>query len=129
MSRLLSSQYNNHGHKTHFCRMCYHGFTTAELLNNHIENGCVAMEGSQIVLPKEGETMEFENYNNKFYHPVVISADLEAILKAINDLNKTQKAYSKQLWIFIYYQVFHLIHLNITAMLEKAQLINLLNNF
>ena len=85
LNRLLVSQYNNHKGKTHFCRTCFHGFSSSELLQKHTENGRVMMVGSQIVLPREGEVMQFENYNNKFRHPLVVYADFEATNLPTND--------------------------------------------
>ena len=32
LNRLLGSQYSSHQHKQHFCRTCFHGFSSAELL-------------------------------------------------------------------------------------------------
>ena len=83
--RLLGSQWNNHKSKKHFCRTCYHGFSSAEVLKNHIENGCVKMEGSQIVLPEKGEVMKFENHNNKCRHPFVTYSDFECGNKSTDD--------------------------------------------
>ena len=80
---LIGSQYGKHKEKIHICRTCYHGFSSAELLKSHTENGCVAMTGSQIVLPEKGEVMKFENINNKFFHPLVIYGDFESTLKKI----------------------------------------------
>ena len=83
--RLVGSQWNSHIRRTHFCRTCYHGFSSAEVLKNHIENGCVKMEGSQIVLPEKGDVMQFENCNNKFRHPFVIYSDFECGNRATRD--------------------------------------------
>ena len=37
LSRLVSSQYNNHKSKTYFCQHCMHGCTSEEVLKNHLE--------------------------------------------------------------------------------------------
>ena len=49
------------------------------------------MKGTQIKLPKEGETMEFKNYKNKFIHPFVIYADFESTLKTLKQETKQTK--------------------------------------
>ena len=95
LDRLLGSQHNNHKDKAYFCRACFHGFSSSELLQKHTENGCVMMVGSQIVLPEKGEVMEFENNNNKLRPPLVIHADSEATnLPTNDDKRRTHKANS-----------------------------------
>ena len=37
LSRLVSSQYNNHRDKTYFCQYCLHDCTSEEVLENNLE--------------------------------------------------------------------------------------------
>ncbi len=84
-NRLLSMQYNKHKETTHFCKKCFHGFSSAERLKKHNDIGCISMQGSHIKLPNKYEKMEFKNFNHKFKEPIVIYADFESTLKKVND--------------------------------------------
>ncbi len=77
--RLTSSQTNLHGHKVYNCPHCQRGFGSEELLNSHLDLGCLAVEGQSISLPKKGSTIQFENFNNKFKAPYVIYGDFESL--------------------------------------------------
>ena len=53
LSRLVSSKYNNHKHKTYFCQYCLHDCTSEELLENHLER-CKLHGALRIKLPEAG---------------------------------------------------------------------------
>ena len=48
-----------------------------ETLKSHIANGCFAIEGQQIQMPTEGETIYFKNHFRKFEAPFALYADFE----------------------------------------------------
>ena len=58
-------------------------FTSEEKLNDHITL-CQNNDACKIELPKEGETIEFKNYNRSMRVPFVIYADFEAITEKID---------------------------------------------
>ena len=63
--RPIGSQTNKHAEKIHHCFHCKHGFKSKELLNNHSEKGCMAVEGQQIEMPSPDDTMVFKNHYKK----------------------------------------------------------------
>ena len=51
LSRLVSRKYDNHKNKTYFCQYCLHGYTSKEVLKNHL--GRCKLHGAQrIKLPE-----------------------------------------------------------------------------
>ena len=79
LSKLVGCQYNKTTNKKHLCPHCLRGFQTIETLNSHITNGCLAIEGQQIKMPKEGEHIHFKNDFRKFESPFVLYADFECL--------------------------------------------------
>ena len=53
MSRLLSSQTNNHQHEKHYCLRCLNPFNTQESLDKHKEY-CSTNEAVKMEMPEEG---------------------------------------------------------------------------
>ena len=51
LSRLVSSQYNNHKHKTYFCQFYLHSCTNEDVLKNHLER-CMLHGAQRIKLPE-----------------------------------------------------------------------------
>lgn len=85
LSRLLNKQLNKNTKPKHICRHCHHPFTHEELLNEHLEKGCIAIEGQHIKLPKKGSHIEFEKYNTKLECPFVIYGDFECLTTNSSD--------------------------------------------
>ena len=77
--RLIGSQTNKRGNKKYHCHHCLHGFKSEELLKQHEERGCMAVEGQQIEMPTEDQTMVFKNHYKKLKAPFVIYADFECL--------------------------------------------------
>ena len=87
--------------KRHVCVYCLHGFTTKQLLDNHIENGCDKFEPTRCVLPKciknddgtySKPTIEFKNHARRFKFPVVIYADFETLIQKTNNIHDSSKS-------------------------------------
>ena len=79
LSRLMNNQYNKNTKKKHLCPHCLKGFQSIDTLTKHFDHGCLAIEGQQIQMPKEGEQIYFRNNNRKFKSPFVMYADFECL--------------------------------------------------
>ena len=77
--KLIGNQTNKGTNKLFHCRYCQHGFKRQSLLDNHLERGCLAVEGQTVKLPDEGETISFKNHTRKFKCPFVIYGDFECL--------------------------------------------------
>ena len=77
--KIIGSQTNKMKAKKHHCVHCQHGFLTKELLDEHVEKGCMAVEGQQIQMPNEEGIMVFKNNYKKLKAPFVIYADFECL--------------------------------------------------
>lgn len=90
MSALLASQYSKHNGKKHFCPVCLHGFTTAELLESHSKR-CKPGELLQHVkMPEEGSITKFSNVYKQLRAPYSIYCDAESYLIASGSI-ETEK--------------------------------------
>ena len=78
-SRLMGRQITKRQNKVHTCNHCLHNFRDEKTLKAHIEQGCMAVEGQQIKMPNEDETMKFKNHFKKLKAPFVIYADFECL--------------------------------------------------
>ena len=78
-NKLVGCQTNLSGHKLHHCRYCQHGFKRENLLQKHLYNGCLAVEGQSVKMPDEGASIEFKNNYRKFKCPFVIYGDFECL--------------------------------------------------
>ena len=87
IERLVSSQYNNHQHKKHFCLNCMNGFGTNEILVAH-QNVCLKRKPQTEVFPKPGETLKFKNYERLHDVPIVVHADFECFVNPLKTKNK-----------------------------------------
>ena len=56
----MGNQYNKHKEKKQTCPHCLKGFQTIDALTKHFDRGCLAIEGQQIQMPKEGEQIYFK---------------------------------------------------------------------
>ena len=57
LSRLVLRQYNNHKSKAYFCQYCLHGYTSVEVLKNHLER-CKLHGAQRIKLPEADHKKE-----------------------------------------------------------------------
>ena len=73
-----------HQHRKHFCMFCLQCFSTDEILAKHKSN-CMIINGEQAIrMPKEGSTVQFQNYHKQMPAPFVIYADFEAITEKVS---------------------------------------------
>lgn len=83
MSRLTSSQYNNHKSTRHFCFRCLNSFQNVDSLRKHVEyrseHGTV-----KIKMPVKGTKCYFKHHGKKIPVPFAIYADFETFLKPID---------------------------------------------
>ncbi len=86
-SRLVSSQYNNHQHKKHFCLNCMNGFGTDKILVAHQEV-CLKRKPQTEVFPNPGDTTKFKNYERLHDIPLVVYADFECLVKPLETEEK-----------------------------------------
>ena len=92
MSRLLSSEINNHQHKRHFCYRCLNSFISVKSLDKHKEY-CQNNEAVKIEMPMfkddEGKFLGpkyiyFKNFYKKQRVPFVVYADFECFTEKID---------------------------------------------
>ena len=77
--KLVGCQTNKSKYKLHHCRYCQHGFKRLNLLEKHLERGCLAVEGQSVQLPDEGDAIEFSNHYRAFKCPYVVYGDFECL--------------------------------------------------
>ena len=77
-NKLIGSQTNKKKIKKYHCHHCLHGFQSEELLKQHEEKGCMAVEGQQVEMPTEDQTMKFQNHYKKLKAPFVYMLTLNA---------------------------------------------------
>ena len=89
--RLIGCQTNNdQKNKYYHCMYCQHGFKKEKTLQQHLQKGCMAVEGQSVKLPKEGDTIKFKNNNRKFKCPIAMYSDFECVTEEIeNNSNET----------------------------------------
>ena len=83
MSRLLSSQTNNHQHKNHYCLRCLNPFASQKSLEKHNEY-CSTNEAVKMEMPEKGSIIEFQNFNRSMRVPFIVYADFESLIKPLN---------------------------------------------
>ena len=64
--KLNGNRTNKGTNKLFHGRYCQHGFERRNLLDKHLERGCLAVEGQSVKLPDEGETISFQNHAKQF---------------------------------------------------------------
>lgn len=82
LSRLVSNQLNNHGHKIHICDRCLNFFREKHTLTEHSET-CTNECHIKMPLPWE-RWITFKNLEYQLKAPFVIYADTEALLKRLD---------------------------------------------
>ena len=84
LSRLISSQVNNHNGQCFICDNCLNPFNTDDSLNKHKEY-CNTNECIKINMPEKGTILKFKNFCNSERMPFMIYADTESLLKDIQN--------------------------------------------
>ena len=108
LSRLLTSQVNNHGHKLYFCLNCLNGYDNTEKLDKHKEY-CSENESIKINMPPPDTYLKFKNFLYSERAPFAIYADFECYNKPIHtNTPDPNKSYTKKLTkhepaSFVYY--------------------------
>jgi len=82
LSKLTSSQKNNHKSKIYTCRSCLNHFNTQETLDKHIIicNNFNKNSSALSVMPEEGKTIKFKNFTHSVPEPFTIVADFESFI-------------------------------------------------
>ncbi len=90
--RLIESQTNKMKARKFHCHHCLHGLVSEELLEKHIANGCLAVEGQQNQMPKGEDTIHFKHHYKQLKAPFVIYADFECLTTVHDEpKNKNRK--------------------------------------
>ncbi len=82
LSRLVSSQYNKHKEKVHFCFKCQNGFSTSEVLENH-QKTCLQSDAQTRVYSNPGDSIRFRNFERLHEIPFSVCADFESFVEPI----------------------------------------------
>ncbi|CAH1107328.1 unnamed protein product [Psylliodes chrysocephalus] len=90
LSRLVSTQINEDGHKKYFCDRCFHCCYTAKGFEQHTMD-CRKTIVCRHRMPKENDQVYFKHYKNKMKAPFMVYADLECVLRSTDDPKKYQK--------------------------------------
>ena len=69
--KLIGNQTNKGTNRLCLCRYCQHVFQRQNLLDKHLERGCLAVEGQTVTVPDEGEIIYFKNHEKTFQCPFV----------------------------------------------------------
>ena len=104
MSRLLSSQVNNHQHAIHICYRCLNSFQSEKSLEKHIEY-CQNNEAVKIEMPmnddKEGNFLspvyiKFNHFHKKMRVPFVVYADFESFTEKIDTCHDDGRSFTNR---------------------------------
>ena len=106
--KLVSSQISKHNGKVYICRRCINPFPKEESLKRH-EEYCKTNEGIKLNMPDKGSTISFKNHWKTERLPFIIYADMESLLKPIQNCKSdptkkyTQKYQKHEPVSFSYY--------------------------
>lgn len=79
LSRLVSKQYSNHGHKVHICKRCLLFFNSEDCLVKHKEL-CDKNCPARVVMPSEqSKYIQFKNFQHVLKVPFTVYADFECL--------------------------------------------------
>lgn len=85
LSRLIASDKSSTEHEHYICDRCMNIFSSQERLRKH-EVYCVQLNKQRIKLPgQDDKYLFFNNVNNQEPVPFVIYADIESLLKEVNE--------------------------------------------
>ena len=97
LSRLLTSQVNNHKSKLYYCLNCLNGFDDPEKLEKHKEY-CSENENIKINMPPPETYLKFKNFLHSERAPFAIYADFECYNKPIHtNTPDPNKSYTNKL--------------------------------
>jgi hypothetical protein len=84
MSRLLGDR-TLHDGQTYYCNYCLHGFTTPDLLNDHVPY-CSPHGAQRVSFPKseDKQWVKFTSIHKQLKVPFVIYADFESFVRPID---------------------------------------------
>ena len=93
----LESLLHNNRNQAFICRNCMSIFSSITALGNH-EEKCIEHKLCKLILPKEGDKLEFNKHHFKSCLPVVIYADFEANNQKIHtSLPPPEKSYTRSI--------------------------------
>ncbi|XP_066905881.1 uncharacterized protein [Halyomorpha halys] len=96
LSKLISSQTNNHNGRIYTCDRCLRFYNSKEQLDNH-ENDCKANKEVKIDMPEKGDQTTFKKFNRKLRVPFAVYADFECLLPNISTCQPNpDKSYTKK---------------------------------
>ena len=96
ISALFASQINNHDHKRYYCLNCFNGFKSPDSLDKHKEY-CYNNECVKISMPPPNTFLRFKNFRYSEKAPFVIYADLESLLKSMDNCDPDpNRSYTKK---------------------------------
>ena len=107
MSRLVSGQLSEKGHKKCVCDYCLNSFGTEDLLNNHSKY-CSKHDAVDTILPEPGKNyfLKFKNIQSEVECPIKVYADFESFLEPIEKTSGNTKLYQKHVpFCFCFYMV------------------------
>lgn len=84
-NKLIGSQTNKHKNKLFHCRYCQHGFKRQDLLDTHVNRGCLSVEGQSVELPAKGSFTKFQNEHRRIKCPYVVYGDFECLTEKIEN--------------------------------------------
>ena len=98
MSALLASQINKHKGTRNICLNCLNSFKCKQSLDKHKEY-CYNNEFIKTIIPEPGTYLRFKNFVHSEKVPFIIYADLESIVKRMDNYNSDydpNKSYTKK---------------------------------
>lgn len=96
LSRLVRSQITKYRKTTWICKRCLLHFGREDLLTKHKEY-CMEHDAVKIMMPNEGDTITFKDFNRSMKVPFVAYADFECMLVPIDTCTPTkQRSYTNK---------------------------------
>ena len=67
------------------CRNCFHICSSHEIYQRHLDN-CLHFEAAEVIMPKnDHKRLSCNNYQTRWFAPVVVYFDLESLLVQVSD--------------------------------------------
>ena len=86
-----------HRKRKHLCSYCLQSFSTWEILKRHIKDYFRINDKQTIIMHKNGEHVEFKNYERKINSPFIVYAVFESILvPEYNGKQNPEQSYSNK---------------------------------
>lgn len=106
LSALIGSQTSRKEKKKYFCDICFHYFSSLDILNEH-EIKCLKNNHCEIVLPNPDDpeqcVLEFCNHHYKLPVPFVVYSDFESVLEPIEG-NEKRKSHHEPASVGYYFK-------------------------